>query len=170
MNEPRGRPFEPGNKFGKGRPKGSRNKGKAEQQKILEEYAAPLMRKCVVLALKGDRTALRLCIDRVSPVRRDAPVSIRMPRIRSAGDIVAAAQQVTRSMAKGMLSPGEGEKMMNVLESQSRVIDNAVTESRIEKLEQHCTNLDEGSIDPAPKAGEGGRGRRDSDREDRTGS
>ncbi|HEY4359583.1 MAG TPA: hypothetical protein VGN17_01375 [Bryobacteraceae bacterium] len=36
--------------------------------------------------------------------------------------------------------------MMNVLEGQSRVIDNAVTESRIEKLEQHLAST--GKTDP----------------------
>jgi hypothetical protein len=37
----RGRPFEPGNKFGRGRPKGSRNKRTAEAQALFDEYKDP---------------------------------------------------------------------------------------------------------------------------------
>jgi hypothetical protein len=37
MNKVRGRPFEPGNKLGRGRPKGSRNKAKSPGQDLLQE-------------------------------------------------------------------------------------------------------------------------------------
>jgi hypothetical protein len=50
----RGRPFEPGNTLGRGRPKGSRNKKKEDGWKILAEYHPSLMRKYVSLGLIGD--------------------------------------------------------------------------------------------------------------------
>jgi hypothetical protein len=36
----RGRPFEPGNKLGCGRPRGSQNKRSARSQQLLEQYGA----------------------------------------------------------------------------------------------------------------------------------
>jgi hypothetical protein len=76
MNTPRGRPFPPGNTLGRGRPKGSRNKTKAPGQQLLEDNAELLARKCLVLAMQGDRSAMRLCMERILPARRDT--SIRM--------------------------------------------------------------------------------------------
>lgn len=63
MSGSRGRPFEPGNKMGRGRPRGSRNKRAAEAQQILDQYTGPLMRKCVAKAMEGDPKAMALCIE-----------------------------------------------------------------------------------------------------------
>jgi len=50
----RGRPFEPGNKLGRGRPRGSRNKTTLVAGELLHSYALALMRKAIALALQGD--------------------------------------------------------------------------------------------------------------------
>lgn len=56
MNRVRGRPFEPGNKLGRGRPKGSRNKSKSTGQDLFDEYAEHLTRKAISLGLAGDKS------------------------------------------------------------------------------------------------------------------
>jgi hypothetical protein len=135
VKKPRGRPFEPGNKVGRGRPKGSRNRIVGEAKAILDEYSPHLMRKVVAMAMEGNTQALKLCIERAVPAPRDVGTAINLPQIRSAGDIVTAAQKVTRGVGKGTLSPSAAEKVMNVLESHSRVIESFETEKRVEKLE-----------------------------------
>jgi len=45
MNKPRGKPFPPGNAFGRGRPKGSRNKTTPAAQNLLEQHYEALMAK-----------------------------------------------------------------------------------------------------------------------------
>ena len=50
----RGRPFEVGNKQGKGRPLGSRNKSTNAARKLLDENGVPLTQKCIAAALRGD--------------------------------------------------------------------------------------------------------------------
>ena len=72
MAQVRGRPFEPGNQMGRGRPAGSRNQNRLRAEDLLLEHADALIRKCVVMALQGDRVALRLCVERLCPTRRDA--------------------------------------------------------------------------------------------------
>ena len=57
---PRGRPFERGNKFGRGRPPGSRNKVPHSLQKLLHKHGEAILRKCMVEALKGEKQAMRL--------------------------------------------------------------------------------------------------------------
>lgn len=137
MKKPRGRPFQTGNTFGRGRPKGSRNRETAPAKKLLEEYTPHLTRKLIALALEGNAQALRICMERIMPPPRDACVPISLPKIKSAEDVASAAEKVTRGMGKGVLSPSEGETIMNVLESQSRVIENAGTEKRVQKLEDY---------------------------------
>ena len=45
MNKPRGAPFQPGNTFGRGRPKGSRNKSTQAALGLLEKHHESLMAK-----------------------------------------------------------------------------------------------------------------------------
>src|SRR3954470_12737376 len=123
MNKARGRPFAPGNTAGRGRAKGSRNKPKSPGQDLLEEYAPHLMRKCVALGLQGDRSALRLCIERIFPAQSDACIRMSLPRIKTARDVDKAAEKVTQAIGRGKITPSEGGKMMNILESRSRIIE-----------------------------------------------
>jgi hypothetical protein len=136
MDKPRGRPFEAGNTLGRGRPKGSRNREKSPEQRILDEFAPHLTRKCVALALKGDRTAMRLCMDRISAPRRDALIQMNFAPVRKAGDASRAAEQITAAIRRGEVTPSEGETLMNILESRMRVIEKVDFERRLEKLEQ----------------------------------
>ena len=135
MNKPRGQPFPPGNTLGRGRPAGSRNKAKPPGQDLLDEHALLLVRKCIFLALQGDRSAMRICMDRISPARRDASIRMNLPRIRTAQDLDQAAEKVTQGIGRGGVTPAEGEKMMNIFEIRSRIIEKAHWESRLEKLE-----------------------------------
>lgn len=138
MNKPRGRPFPPGNTLGRGRPKGSRNGNKSPGQDLLEEYSEHLMRKCIALAMQGDRSAMRICMDRISPARRDALVRINLPPIRTAQDVDKAAERITQAIRRGDLTPSEGGTMMDILESRSRVIEKVQFESRLSKLEENA--------------------------------
>ena len=93
MSNVRGRPFQPGNQYGRGRPKGSRNKSTPAAQQLLEQYSEPIMRKCIAQALGGDVRALKLCLERVTPVRRNSLVKVNLPAIESAKDLGAVNQK-----------------------------------------------------------------------------
>jgi hypothetical protein len=134
-NQVRGRPFAPGNTLGRGRPKGSRNKAKSGPT-LMDEYAPHLVRKCIALAMQGNESAMRMCMERISPARRGAIVTMNLPPIKTAGDVDKAAENVTQAIRRGNLTPAEGGIMMNILESRSRVIERVQLESRLEKLEE----------------------------------
>ena len=70
----RGRPFEPGNQYGCGRPRGSRNKRGLQAQQLLESHAESVVRRALVEAMKGDASLLRTLLSHILPRRRDAPV------------------------------------------------------------------------------------------------
>jgi hypothetical protein len=119
----RGRPFVKGQSGNpKGRSVGARNKKTLAAAVLLEGEAEALTRKAVELALAGDPTALRLCIERILPPCRERPVKFTLPPIENAADIVAAMSAVTAALARGIITPGEAERIANVVDTFARAI------------------------------------------------
>ena len=136
MNKVRGRPFQPGNQYGRGRPKGSRNKSTLAAQQILEQYSEPIMRKCIAQALNGDVRALKLCIERVTPVRRNGLVKLDLPAIETAKDLGAVTQKTLAAVKSGKITPIEGESVVNIVERYRRVIETVELSDRLDQLER----------------------------------
>ena len=119
----RGRPFVKGRSGNpRGRPAGSRNKKTLAAAVLLEGESEALTRKAVELALAGDPTALRLCIERILPPCRERPVKFTLPPIENAADISAAMNAVTSALARGIITPGEAERIANVVDTFARAI------------------------------------------------
>ena len=134
MDKPRGRPFPPGNTLGRGRPKGSRNREKSSIQHLLDEYAPHIIRKCMAQAMDGSASSMRLCVERILPSRRGALIQLNLPPIRTAEDVGRAAEKVTQAIRRGKLTPAEGNEMMNLLESHSRIIEGVKFETQLADL------------------------------------
>ncbi len=64
-----------------GRPAGARNKTTLAMEALLEGEAEAITRKVIDMALTGDTVALRLCLDRLAPARKDRPVLFQLPKI-----------------------------------------------------------------------------------------
>ena len=79
--------FAPGNKMG-GRPKGARNKTTLAVEALLDGEADAITRKAIEMALEGDGAAIRLCLERLLPARKDSPVVFALPPIATALDAV----------------------------------------------------------------------------------
>src|SRR5260370_21924570 len=104
----RGGPLEGGRSGNRaGRRTGSRNKRTEAAAALLAGESETLTRKAVELALGGDPTAMRLCIERVLPACRERTVNFALPPIESAADIAAAMKAVTSALADGAITPGE---------------------------------------------------------------
>jgi hypothetical protein len=132
----RGRPFELGNRLGRGRPQGSRNKTTREALEILDQYREPLFKKCIARALEGDVRALALCIDRMLPSLREPGVRIRMPKLKKITDIDLALQRIADGIGSGNLTPGEGEKIHTILQHHRNNIQAEEMEARLAALEK----------------------------------
>src|SRR3954452_18590076 len=74
----RGRPFQAGNP---GKPKGARHRTTLAIDALLDGDAENLTRKAVEMALGGDTVALRLCLDRLAPPRRDRPGPVAVAKL-----------------------------------------------------------------------------------------
>jgi hypothetical protein len=131
----RGRPFEPGHPGGPGRPAGSRNRASLAADALLDGEAEELTRKCIELAKQGDTTALRLCMERIAPVCKGRPVTISLPAISSAGDVLSAIGATLDAMAQGDITPDEACIIAGVLEVKRKAIETVDLEARLLAVE-----------------------------------
>jgi hypothetical protein len=119
-----------------GRPKGARNRATVAAERLLDGEADALTRKAIELAKEGDTTALRLCIERILPSRKDRPVSFNMPRIETLADSVRAAAAIASAVAHGDLTPIEAAELSKVVEGYTRAVETADISARLLRLEQ----------------------------------
>ena len=118
-----------------GRPKGARNRTTQAVMALLEGEAEALSRKAVEMALAGDSVALRLCLDRLAPPRKDSPVQFALPRMASAHDAAEAAGAVLQAVSEGDLTPTEGAQVMGLVDSYRRTLEVTELEARLAALE-----------------------------------
>jgi hypothetical protein len=118
----RGRPFEPGNKFGQGRPRGSRNKTTLLAQEMLHSQAPTIVNKCLELALEGDAVALRLCLERVAPVRSIRPVNLGSLPTSTVAELSQASDLVLRKVLSGELTILEARGMAQLIADRRKVL------------------------------------------------
>ena len=132
----RGKPFQPGNKYGCGRPPGSRNQVASVSHEILEEHAEILFKKCVHMALQENVTALRLCIERLEPILRQRALRFKMPSLTTMAGVDAASEAVIKGVARGRLTQDQGEAFTGMLEARRKIIETAQFEARLQALEE----------------------------------
>jgi hypothetical protein len=118
-----------------GKPKGARHKTTLAIEALLDGQAEALTQKAVELALQGDGPALRLCLDRIAPPRKDAPISFDLPAVKSAADAVNASSALLDAVAAGEVTPDEGGRVMALLTAHKGLVETAELEKRIEALE-----------------------------------
>ncbi len=124
--------FGPGNP---GKPRGTRHKATRAALALLDGEAEALTRQAVKMALDGDGAALRLCLERIAPPRRDAPVVFDLPRMETARDAAKAAGAVLEAVALGELTPTEGAHIMGLVETFRRTLETSELEARVAALE-----------------------------------
>jgi hypothetical protein len=135
-----GRPFEKGNKSGKGRPAGSRNK-RAIFQEVLEVDGEAIIEKIKTQALKANATAMRLCMERLLPVAQASNAQFWMPRVETTESLKEATAAAAEAVSEGLLSPQEGEAVARIVESQRRNIETVELEGRVKSLEEEIGKL-----------------------------
>ncbi len=133
----RGRPFKAGRSGNpEGRPRGSRNKATMAVEALLDGEAKAIARKAVEKALEGDMAAVRLCLERVLPPRRDRPVVFDLPKIEGVSDALNASSAVLTACAAGTLSPGEAVEVMGLISGHVRVLEMTEIEARLTAVEK----------------------------------
>jgi hypothetical protein len=118
----RGRPFEPGNA---GRPKGARNRATLATEALLDGEAEALTRKLVELALGGDTLALKICLDRILPPRRERSVTLSLPDFRSPGDAAEVSAAILAAVAGGEITIGEAIELAKLVSAHVALLESS---------------------------------------------
>lgn len=140
MNEPkkpRRTQFQPGQSGNPGgKPKGARHRITRAVEELLEGEHEALTRKAIDKALEGDGVALRLCLERIAPVRKDAPITFDLPPIATAADTRTASASVLAAVATGEITPGEAGAVMSLLTAHKAIVETCDLEARLTALEE----------------------------------
>ena len=128
--------FAPGNRYGKGRPAGSRNRASLAVEDLLDGQAQAITQKAIEKALEGDSVALRLCLERLCPPRKARPVAISLPKVKTPADCSKASTGILEAVAGGDITPDEGQALAGLLETHRRTLETEDLERRISALEQ----------------------------------
>src|SRR5450755_483524 len=105
--------FKPGQSGNpKGRQRGSRNQATLAVEALLDGEAELLTRKAIEIAKEGDMQALRLCLDRIVPPRKDRPVNFELPPITCAGDAAKASAALVAAVSIGQITPSEAVEVV----------------------------------------------------------
>jgi hypothetical protein len=119
-----------------GRPKGSRNATTIALENLLDGQAEALTNKAVELALEGDMAALRLCMDRILPPRKDRPVTFNLPPIKGAGDAAAVTSAILSAVANGEITPADAAEISKLMDSYVKAFEASEIFQRLERLER----------------------------------
>ena len=88
-----------------------------------------------MMAMQGDASAMRLCIDRILPTRRELPVKIGKLPTRTAEDLVKASETVTQKVTAGELTLGQGQAFAEVFDRRREVILTHDIDQRVRAME-----------------------------------
>ncbi len=118
-----------------GKPIGARHKTTLAVQTLLDGEAEALTRKAVELALAGDITALRLCLERIAPAYKATtmPVMLNMPTPENLTD---TARAFVVAAASGELAPDIAAQLVAAVASVARVEEIETVKQRVEAIER----------------------------------
>lgn len=119
-----------------GRPVGSRHKATIAAETLLDGEAEALTRKAVDMALAGDATAMRLCMERLLPPRRDRPLAFTLPPLKTTADLAPAIAAITSAVADGQVTLPEAADLSRMVASFGEAIKTLDLEDRLSKLER----------------------------------
>jgi hypothetical protein len=118
-----------------GRPRGCLDHINRAARLLLAGEGEALTRKAVELALAGDPSALRLCLERILGPCRDRAVEFTMPPIRNAADLAGAMAAVAEATAQGAVTPREAMQLGRMVEAYVRAVEATEFDRRLHALE-----------------------------------
>jgi hypothetical protein len=119
-----------------GRPQGSRNAATLALETLLDGQAEALTQKAIDLALAGDMAALRLCLERILPPRKDRPVNFAFPKIANAKEAASTMSAVLAAVATGGLTPAEASEVGKLVDIFVKAVEATDLTERLERLEK----------------------------------
>jgi hypothetical protein len=118
-----------------GRPRGRRNRASMAAEALLDGESVAITRQCIDLAKGGDPTALRLCLSRILPVKRERTIELDLPALEGSQDSLRAINVILNAIGEGQITPSEGASITRLLEAHRTAFEIVELENRLEALE-----------------------------------
>ena len=90
----------------------------------------------IELAKEGNTVALRMCMDRLMPVRKDRPILFTLPTIDTADDLPKATNALLQGVAAGEITPSEAAELSKLVDAHTKALESADFAKRLVALEQ----------------------------------
>ena len=119
-----------------GRPLGSRNKSTLLLESMVEGEIQALGRKAIERGLEGDTAALRLCLDRIAPRRKESFIEFPLPEITNPKEAAQATGLILKGLSEGQITPSESDALLRAVGAHVQVLDIDHLERRIAELER----------------------------------
>ena len=118
-----------------GRPSGSRNKTTLACEQLLDGQSQQITAKLLEMALEGNIHAIRMCMDRTVPPRKERCIQLDLTPITCHQDRIQQFEDLTLAVAEGRITPGEGESVANILISQAKTLQLVEFARRLPEIE-----------------------------------
>jgi hypothetical protein len=118
-----------------GKPLGARHKTTLAVQALLDGEAEGLARKAVEMALAGDTTALKLCLERIAPAYKPSAKAVMLD-MPPPNNLTDTARAFVTAAANGELPPDIAAQLVSAVASVARVEEMETLKLRLETLER----------------------------------
>ena len=119
-----------------GRPKGARHKISLLAERLMSDDVEGVVKSVVTAAKNGDMTAARLILERVSPPRKDTPISIELPEIKVMDDVAKAMLVVVQAAANAEIGLSEADSLTRLIQGYGASLEMSELAKRVEALEE----------------------------------
>lgn len=127
--------FQKGNKLGKGRTVGSRNKATIALEMIGEAHVEEILLKTIELAKSGDIAACKLILDRVYKPRKGFKWELESHSANTIQEVEKVSMEVMEELLAGNLTTEEANLLHDTLGSRMQIIHDTQIEQRLKDLE-----------------------------------
>jgi hypothetical protein len=81
-------------------------------------------------------TALRLCLERLVPPCREAPISLDLPRLQTRADAARVLSFLLADAGRGEVTPGEAEKLVRLVSEHHKAVQLTEIEESLRELKE----------------------------------
>ncbi len=109
---------------------------KIRPRDLLDRHANTIIEKLIELAVAGEPSALRLCIERIIPrAKPDNAIHFTLPagNISTADNMLHITNSITKAVAEGTMTIDEGVKFTEFLKQQRWQLEEAQSEKQDEE-------------------------------------
>ena len=119
-----------------GRPPGVRSRATLAVESAMSTDAEAIVRKVIELALAGNATAMRLCVERIAPRPRSRLMQIDLPDVNEPAGVAKAVSAILSAAANGEIDAEQARALANVLEIKRKNFETQHLEQRLNALEK----------------------------------